>query len=200
METGPDHADPNPLDFGNVFTGSVNQSHFDLVVTGPDPVTISSITFVGPNVDQFAVDRRPAVHLRMLGGEFPLWLPEMTPGLRERAPDEYRAIMVVTLWISRKARTVTDTEISLAHQSEREERFESVFLSRAIVRVVLGTFEAVRRFVPGPVREWATERLQPVEVAEAEDPARPSFDLLRASVNLMVASAIISYLGRWSRA
>jgi hypothetical protein len=43
------------------------------------------------------------------------------------------SIMVVTLWVSKKARTVTETEISLGKQDEGPERFESIWLSRKIV-------------------------------------------------------------------
>ena len=46
-------------------------------------------------------------------------------------------IMVLTMWLSRKARTVTETSLNLSAQEEGNERFESIFLSRAIVRLVL---------------------------------------------------------------
>ena len=100
-------------------------------------------------------------------------------------------VMVLTLWISRKARTVQQTEVSLAHQTEREERFESISLSRTVVGVARGFFETMGRIVPASLQEKLSRRLEPVAGGEAED--KPSFDLLRASVNLMVASAIISY-------
>jgi phosphate/sulfate permease len=103
------------------------------------------------------------------------------------------AIMVITLWVSRKARTVTETEVSLGQQTEREERFESVYMSRAIVRMAVGTIETVRRVIPAVLRRRATRRLEPVEAVGGDEEGRPSFDLLRASVNLMVASAVISY-------
>lgn len=100
-------------------------------------------------------------------------------------------VMVLTLWISRKARTVQQTEVSLAHQTEREERFESISLSRAVVGAARGFFETMARIVPASLQEKLSRRLEPIAEGEAED--KPSFDLLRASVNLMVASAIISY-------
>jgi phosphate/sulfate permease len=103
-------------------------------------------------------------------------------------------VMVVTLCTSKKARTVTDTEINLAQQDEGHERFESIFLSRAIVRLTLNVFELGRTVVPGPVRSLINRRLDPAAaplvIAEGE---RPSFDLLRAAVNLTVASAVVSY-------
>jgi phosphate/sulfate permease len=103
-------------------------------------------------------------------------------------------VMVLTLCTSKKARTVTDTEINLAQQDEGHERFESIFLSRAIVRLALNIFELVRSIVPKPVRSLVNRRLDPeaapLVVIEGE---RPSFDLLRAAVNLTVASAVVSY-------
>jgi len=103
-------------------------------------------------------------------------------------------IMVVTLWFSRKARTVTRTELRLGRQEEGYERFESSGLSRAIVRMVSSLFEITARIAPGFARSWATRRLdrsnfRPVLAA---DGTVPSFDLVRAAVNLMVASALIS--------
>ena len=58
------------------------------------------------------------------------------------------AIMVATLWISRKARTVTKTEVSLGRQDEGYERFESTLLSRTIVRIVSSLFTNASRIVP----------------------------------------------------
>jgi hypothetical protein len=102
-------------------------------------------------------------------------------------------VMVLALWLSRRARTVTETEVSLGQQTEREERFESDFVSRAIVRMALGLIDTVRRVVPAPLRARLNGRLEPAERTDTGDENRPSFDVLRASVNLMVASAIISY-------
>ncbi len=103
-------------------------------------------------------------------------------------------IMVLTLWLSRKARTVTETEISLGQQDEGIERFESIWLSRSIVSMADSVFSAVRVIVPESIRAFVTKRLKPRNpdtVMRQED--RPSFDLVRASVNLMVASAVVSY-------
>lgn len=103
-------------------------------------------------------------------------------------------IMVVTLWLSKKARTVTETELSLSQQDEGNERFESIFLSRAIVRLVLHVFESAKLIIPASLRAMLSRRLDPNAVAPViEEGKKPSFDLLRASVNLMVASAVVSY-------
>jgi phosphate/sulfate permease len=104
------------------------------------------------------------------------------------------AIMVVTLWVSRKARTVTKTELRLGRQEEGYERFESTGLSRAIVRLVSSIFELSGRLFPPSIRTWSNHRLDRSRYRPkpAADGSVPSFDLVRAAVNLMVASALIS--------
>ena len=103
-------------------------------------------------------------------------------------------IMVVTLWLSRKARTVTRTELRLGRQEEGFERFESTGLSRSIVRLVSSIFEIASRLAPRPIRKWANRRLDRSQYRPkpAADGTVPSFDMVRAAVNLMVASALIS--------
>ncbi len=103
-------------------------------------------------------------------------------------------IMVITLWLSKKARTVTETEISLGEQSDGEEKFESSLFSRVIVRMVIHFFNYVKLIIPSLARNWITKRLDTTQYkANTDSEQRPSFDLLRASVNMMVASAVISY-------
>ena len=102
-------------------------------------------------------------------------------------------IMVLTLWLSKKAKTVTETEISLGQQDEGTERFESIWLSRKIVNMVDSLFGSIRKIIPGSVQNAVGKRLLPatnsVLVSQKD---KPSFDLIRASVNLMVASAVVS--------
>jgi len=102
-------------------------------------------------------------------------------------------LMVLTIWFSKKARTVTETEIGLSQQEEGNERFESIFLSRAIVRLALHLLDTLRLIVPKGVRSIIRHRLDPSLAPVPAEGTRPSFDLLRASVNLMVASAVVSY-------
>ena len=103
-------------------------------------------------------------------------------------------IMVVTLWLSKKARTVRETELSLGNQEEGVERFESSGLARLIVRMAISLTDVVRRGVPSPFRRAVARRFDTTHyAADVDGEHRPSFDTLRASVNLMVASAVISY-------
>jgi len=57
-------------------------------------------------------------------------------------------IMVITLWVSRKARSVTKTTLDLSRQDEGTERFESSLLARTIVRSSLSFSKSVSKVVP----------------------------------------------------
>jgi phosphate/sulfate permease len=104
-------------------------------------------------------------------------------------------IMVITLWVSRKARTVTKTEVSLGRQEEGMERFGSSVLSRSLVRMSHAVFSFSNRFMPVRLRKTISRRLDPgaCQAVCPIDGKIPSFDLLRASVNLIVASAVVSF-------
>lgn len=103
------------------------------------------------------------------------------------------AIMVVTLWFSKKSRSVTKTEINLSRQSEGTERFESSILSRSIVRMSVNLSNGMRKITPQPVQNFINNRFEQEQnqIAVKPDDA-PAFDLIRASNNLMVASILIS--------
>jgi phosphate/sulfate permease len=103
-------------------------------------------------------------------------------------------IMVVTIWLSRKARSVSETEISLSQQEEANERFQSTALSRAIVRMAMSAGDIVKAVLPAIVLRGLRRRLDTTTYqADTDEENRPSFDLLRACVNLMVAGAVISF-------
>jgi len=104
------------------------------------------------------------------------------------------AVMVATLLISRKARTVTRTEVSLGRQEEGFERFESTRLSRIIVRTVAALFN-VSRFLSVRLKEVVLRRMDHGNYRPTpdRDGIVASFDLIRAAVNLMVASALIAW-------
>jgi phosphate/sulfate permease len=102
-------------------------------------------------------------------------------------------IMVATLWLSRKARTVSDTEIGLGDQSEGVETFDSIALSRSIVRTGDNFAKAVKGVLPSAFRAFVMRRIDPDQFTPVDAEGQQSFDLVRASVNLMVASAVISW-------
>lgn len=104
-------------------------------------------------------------------------------------------IMVITLYFSRKARSVTKTEINLSRQGEGYERFGSTGFARVIVRQALEINETINKFIPRPIRNQVNKRFEP-QVEENESGKKDDkayFDLVRASVNLTVASILISF-------
>ncbi|MCP3942274.1 MAG: inorganic phosphate transporter [Desulfobacteraceae bacterium] len=104
------------------------------------------------------------------------------------------AIMVTTLLFSKKAKGVTETENSLGQQDEGMERFESVWLSRRIVSLFDDLFTSAKNLVPGPLRTSIATRLTPIPVTtHGNHKEKPSFDLIRAAVNLVVATAVVAF-------
>ena len=103
-------------------------------------------------------------------------------------------IMVLTLWLSSKARKVAATEVNLARQSEGHERFEPNALSRLIVRSSLGAFNAAGILIPNPVKEKISKKFEKpvVSLPKKKYYELPAFDAVRASTNLMVAGILIS--------
>jgi phosphate/sulfate permease len=100
-------------------------------------------------------------------------------------------IMVLTLWFSSKARAVVKTSVDLARQDEGKERFEPNFLSRNIVRLSIGLSSSLNTILPSAYKDWANRQFtQPQLIVKPQD--APAFDLVRAAVNLMVASVLIS--------
>lgn len=102
-------------------------------------------------------------------------------------------IMAYTLWTSKKARSVIETSVDLSRQREGSERFNSSILSRNLVRGALNISNAIKRFMPDKVNVWLEKRFAPPsEETLAEIPEGASFDMIRASVNLAVASMLIA--------
>ena len=100
-------------------------------------------------------------------------------------------VMVATLYLSRKARSVTKTTIDLSRQDAGHERFESTGFSRAIVRHSRTINEATRRVVPNRFLRMIERRFDRTDLPR--DQPRVSFDLVRASVNLLVAAVLIAF-------
>ena len=104
------------------------------------------------------------------------------------------AIMACTLWFSKKAQTVIETGVGLSAQDEGVEHFGASFLSRIIVQSGLNVFGTIRAVTPPFIRSAVQRRFDVRRFrANADDDNQSSFDLLRAAVNIMVASALISY-------
>ena len=98
------------------------------------------------------------------------------------------AVMVYALFTSKKARKVLQTSIDLSsQQNEENEMFGTSSIARNMVRSVTKMVDAVSHKTPQRVKSWLNTRFTPLE--EREDVA---FDLVRASVNLVLAGLLIA--------
>jgi phosphate/sulfate permease len=101
-------------------------------------------------------------------------------------------VMVITLFTSKKARSVIKTSVDLAKQDTGDERFKSNKISKLLVHASIDTAETVSKMIPRPIRNMLDRQFEPpitrVQVADA-----PAFDMVRASVILVVSSALIAF-------
>ncbi len=98
--------------------------------------------------------------------------------------------MVFSLVFSKKARNVVKTSVSLAAQNSSEEIFGTNPVARALVRSSNGVVKFVTEFIPKKISNKINARFNTKEMILEEDGA--AFDLLRACVNLMLASSLIA--------
>ena len=103
-------------------------------------------------------------------------------------------VMVLTLWFSKKAKRVLKTSLDLSNQDSVKERFESNFLSRGIVRFSTVISKYHGTILPKKVQNKIEKQFEKPKVLKLVDKHQelPAFDMVRASVNLMVASILIS--------
>lgn len=98
-------------------------------------------------------------------------------------------IMVVSLATSKKARNVSKTEIGLSSQQVGDEMFGSSGIARRLIRWSLNIIALVRRMTPPKVRNWFNRRFNTDETIMDQGAA---FDLIRGSINLVLAGALIA--------
>jgi len=104
-------------------------------------------------------------------------------------------IMVVTLWFSKKAKSVAETEIGLSRQNDTHEKFKPNLVSRGLVNVFFGLSSAFSSVMPNSLKdkiEKSYERQSAFLITKDQSINAPAFDMIRASVNLMVAGVLIS--------
>ena len=104
-------------------------------------------------------------------------------------------IMVVTLWFSKKAKTVAETEIGLSRQHDTHEKFKPNLFSRILVNFFFKTSTAIGSIMPDSItgkieRSFENNKIFLINKDQSVD--APAFDMIRASVNLMVAGILIS--------
>ncbi|MBI1342824.1 MAG: inorganic phosphate transporter [Terrimonas sp.] len=102
-------------------------------------------------------------------------------------------IMALTLWLSAKAKKVTETEVSLGSQQEGEEKFQPNAVSRSIVKSSLLLGNLFSAILPKSMFKYYDLSFEKSKIRQAtvvQD--KPAFDLLRASANLVIASILIA--------
>ncbi|NHN27499.1 inorganic phosphate transporter [Flavobacterium jejuense] len=100
-------------------------------------------------------------------------------------------IMVYTLWTSKKAKEVIATGVDLSRQSEGTERFDANNTSRVIVRGVMYVGQVLNYFLPKSLEVKIDKQFTKAK-STFKKSEEPAFDMVRASVNLMVASILIA--------
>lgn len=98
-------------------------------------------------------------------------------------------VMVYSLLTSKKAHNVVKTSVDLSRQDEGEEAFGTTPMARTLVRISLNLSNSVLKVVPSSAKNWISTRFRKDEAILADGAA---FDLVRASVNLVLASLLIA--------
>ncbi|MFN3756478.1 MAG: anion permease [Flavobacterium sp.] len=101
-------------------------------------------------------------------------------------------VMVITLWTSKKARSVVETGVNLSRQGDGVEKFSPNILSRYIVRAGVYIGLGLNYFLPKNIQIKIDKQFEKPVFKGKKRNDEPAFDMVRASVNLMVASILIS--------
>ena len=136
---------------------------------------------------------------------FQLWEAAGTPvqsmtmeGLREnvQTPQIFLiiagALMILTIWFSKKTLNVMQTEMKLSQQGGDKERFEATGLSRGIVRFSVWVTSMVEALIPKRTLEYIESRFKKPEEKDINSPDKPAYDVVRAAINLVVSSSLIA--------
>lgn len=97
-------------------------------------------------------------------------------------------IMIVAMATSKKAQNVVKTSVDLSRQDEGDEMFGSSRAARSIVRASQDANSTIMRFIPKGITRWIDKRFCKEEAILADGAA---FDVIRASVNLVLAATLI---------
>jgi len=102
-------------------------------------------------------------------------------------------IMVLTLFFSKKAKSVVKTSLDLSRQGMGDERFQPTVISRSMVRTSMNINNGISKVLPNSLVNWANKQFEPLKMDIKTQDEIPAFDLIRASVNLVVASILIAF-------
>ena len=98
-------------------------------------------------------------------------------------------IMVIALFTSKKAQNVIKTSVDLSRQETGEENFGTSPIARKLVRMTTNASSLIINNIPPKARTWLNSRFDKDDVILEHGAA---FDLVRASVNLVLASLLIA--------
>ena len=98
-------------------------------------------------------------------------------------------IMAVTLLTSKKAKIVLQTSLDLSKQNGGNESFGSSAIARALVRFTNNMVTSIDNILPAKVKVWIERRFDNREMILEEN---ASFDLIRGSVSIVLASMLIA--------
>lgn len=98
-------------------------------------------------------------------------------------------IMVFALATSKKAHNVVKTSVDLARQDGGDEMFGSSKAARRLVRTSNNIGNWFINVTPAKVRHWINKRF---DTTESDMPEGAAFDLIRASVNLVLAGLLVA--------
>lgn len=159
-----------------------------MAFAGNDLVNFIGVSVAGlQSFQAWSASNVPASEFNMAG----LAQKVVTPGWILLASG---VVMVITLWTNAKSRKVTETEVSLSRQDEGDEKFKSNLISRGLVGLSIFIGNSVNQVMPKKWTKYLTKRFSKSDKdATISNANKPSFDLIRASVNLLVSSVLIAY-------
>lgn len=98
-------------------------------------------------------------------------------------------VMIIAMATSKKAHNVIKTSVDLSRQDEGDEMFGSSRAARSIVRATQDADSVIKRYIPQRLKQWIDSRFNKNEAELSEGAA---FDVVRAAVNLVLASMLIT--------
>jgi len=102
-------------------------------------------------------------------------------------------MMTITIFTSNKARTVVNTSVNLgSHGKNVTNDWQSNVFADKLVKIASFFYDMILKLIPSGIHKWLSHRWEGGHIITEGD-ERKDHDLIRASVILMVSSALISY-------
>lgn len=99
-------------------------------------------------------------------------------------------VMIYSLTTSKKAQNVVKTSVGLSSQDEGDELFGTSSIARTLVRTCGNISQSIVRVIPPNVQKWVDRQFNKDEMIK---PKGAAFDMLRASVNLVISALLIAW-------